>query len=191
MYLSVISDYSFKSSIYNYILENLSIIPKVFNNHIYVGHNNTTNELTSLSYNLTSWELKIYTCRNDVKHLHSHNEDDNILVFCTEPEIIAVTYIYSSVRLSKDRFKLLSTLKHWLPIITLSDVRIDYNVSNIVSDLEPTYTLNFLNANTEFDTLEYTFIQNKITNKFIDLIYNPNYNICREYRIIKIKNGSW
>lgn len=164
MKLIVLDVNKFNESIHDFIYEQYNIIPDIY-------INDEIENTQAYSYNP---ELKILSKTNCIiEYLHYH-ENFPKLFFCSSPEILAINYITSTIH--KDYWdQLFSTLKNWLPVVTLNLVECIIVSNEIETDLNLTYFVNFEN-----------FINNSM------VIIHKNCIDCFDFKISKleVKHGS-
>lgn len=155
----------FLTSIYNYIIEEYEIGPRDFE-----MATNIKNEVESVIETDGGKGLKYvpkmgvvpfqcYDYKRNRRALHTHRtiESNRDLLFCSEPEIAALVYINRSVY-GGSKYRLIGTMKRWLPTVTMNDVEVAFDDNEVHSDLYPSYSIHFLRQNqTPFANLTYVY----------------------------------
>lgn len=155
----------FLSSIYNYIIEEYELGPRDFE-----MATNIKNEVESVIETDGGTGLKYvpgsgvvpfqcYDYKRNRRALHTHRtiESNRHLLFCSEPEIAALVYINRSVY-GSSKYRLIGTMKRWLPTVTMNDVEVAFDGNEVHSDLYPSYSIHFLRQNqTPFANLTYVY----------------------------------
>ncbi|UDM55401.1 gp72-like protein [Phenacoccus solenopsis nudivirus] len=156
----------FVESLYYFILEQYEIYPREYESsdtlRLHVGSilSESNNEkCKSLQYDLNTTRLRRFACQDATKfqrvridHAHRRSKGGNVLAFCTEPEIAAALYVTRTTT-GIERAQLLSSLKDWLPEVTIDSIAfvvystLSESVNDkciVVSELAPTYALHYL-----------------------------------------------
>lgn len=155
----------FLASIYNYIIEEYEVAPRDFE-----MATNIKNEVESvietdggkgLKYvpdsGIVPFECYDYKHNRRALHTHKTIECNRHLLFCSEPEIAALVYINRSVY-GSSKYRLIGTMKRWLPTVTMNDVEVAFDGNEVYSDLYPSYSIHFLRQNqTAFASLTYVY----------------------------------
>lgn len=155
----------FLASIYNYIIEEYELGPRDFE-----MATNIKNEVESVIETDGGKGLKYvpdsgvvpfqcYDYKRNRRALHTHKtiESNRHLLFCSEPEIAALVYINRSVY-GSGKYRLIATMKRWLPTVTMNDVEVTFDGNKVHSDLYPSYSIHFLRQNrTPFANFTYVY----------------------------------
>lgn len=156
----------FLTSIYNYIIEEYELRPRDF--EMMTNIKNEVDDIIEtdggkgLKYveGVGVVRFKCYDYRHNRRALHTHKtiESNRHLLFCSEPEITALVYVNRSVY-GRSKYRLIATMKCWLPTVTMNDVEVVFGGDNEVhSDLYPSYSIHFLRQNqTRFANLTYVY----------------------------------
>lgn len=156
----------FLTSIYNYIIEEYELRPRDF--EMMTNIKNEVDDIIEtdggkgLKYveGVGVVRFKCYDYRHNRRALHTHKtiESNRHLLFCSEPEIAALVYVNRSVY-GRSKYRLIATMKCWLPTVTMNDVEVVFGGDNEVhSDLYPSYSIHFLRQNqTRFANLTYVY----------------------------------
>lgn len=184
MELSIVDYSEFINSINDYIIITYGIIPRSFEFQTRTLYN------SAVKYKYDG-SLVAYDCPkfNKQSRIHCHPCE---FIFCSEPEVIAVDFIYRTV-FSIERYTLIKTLKLWLP--TVAQLYIKFNIVNniIITDLFPSFfgdyfydlnnSLKTKDSNLANRHIQYYFISvdnieenNKLCVCFVDeqLLFNRN-----------------
>lgn len=172
MLLKINNIKDFFHSIYNYIIESQSIIPRDFNT--------TDKFILSTAYIYTPLgNIKPFNCFAKRNQLHVHDVDENIY-FCTDAEKLAIQYIQQSIFGNKYVHELITTLHEWLPIVSYNQIDIKFNKKNVESYFFPQLVLKI----DKEQTLNYTYIYSTPFEKYTNLNINKSTIIimARRYR---------
>lgn len=178
MILKISNLENFINSIYDYITEEYEIIPRDFETNFSIGFN-------SIIYNKNDGSISDYDCPNFNGELHHHDD----LIFCSEPEIVALKFIQQSI-FSKYKFSLISTLHSWLPSATVDSVSVQFTNVYIVSHLEPSYCVTFLDSFAPFDCLNYYFKSNIDYSNFCESQLESFYELNNKEKVIMVRARS-
>lgn len=116
---------SFFMAIYDYIVENFCIEPREFEIDSGLAITEALEATGSISYDPTHRKFEFFECPERSERasaLHAHLSMENIILFCSEPELLAINYINRSV-FGRDRHELILSLKEWLPTVTVNYVK--------------------------------------------------------------------
>lgn len=173
----------FLTSIYNYIIEEYELRPRDF--EMMTNIKNEVDDIIEtdggkgLKYvdGVGVVRFKCYDYRHNRRALHTHKtiESNRHLLFCSEPEIAALVYVNRSVY-GHSKYRLIATMKCWLPTVTMNDVEVVFGGDNEVhSDLYPSYSIHFLRQNqTRFANLTYVYHTHPETEPGDDGIIDSN-----------------
>lgn len=195
MYLSITNTTEFLNNISEYIKTTYNIVPKDF---IF----DDIEDKHPILYN--NGKIEKFICPE--KKLHLHNNKD---IYCSIPERVAVTYINNSIFGNK-KSSIINDLRIWLPEVTLNCVDVCFynSISNVCSNLYPSYVLKFFNKNVGYEKFVYTYIDsgyekkklfnNIIENSEKDLLIEPDfeswnlfeYNVCDQNKTIMVRARS-
>lgn len=178
MYLTISNTTKFLNNVGDYIKTTYNIVPKdfVFDD---IGD----------KYPIVYSNGRIENIVCPEKQLHLHN---NINIYCSIPERVAITFIHNSIFGEKKEF-IINAVREWLPEVTFDcvDVCFSNSVSKVCSNLFPSYVLKFLVSNLENKIFSYTYIDRGQEKK--DLLYEKDYYIenCEKDLLTEFDFDNW